>query len=209
MVCIDNPSKFLYIPNFADEELFPYKRSVYSSNDESILLHPRRLVKYRGYQLFIEMCEKLKRKGYNIKPVIAFGKTKSDDYSNLFDNKLCQYTIVHPELDEIPSLYSKAFLTFVPTIWSEGTSLSAIESICSGCPVISSNVGGLGNIIIPDFTGDIVAPTVDSFVKSTEKVINDPQIRNRWAENCALVRSSFTTSTWNKKIIEIIEEFER
>ena len=151
------------------------------------------------------MCEILKSKGYNIHPVLAFEENASDNYTGLFKNKMCNYEIIHPKLDEIATEYHRAFLTYVPTIWSEGTSLSAIEAMCSGCPVISSDVGGLGNVIIPGFNGDIVAPTVDSFVKATEKVLNNPEIRNEWAKNCETVKKSFLVKRWNEKMLEFIE----
>ena len=180
-----------------------------TSQDEYILLYPRRLVKYRGYKIFIDMCEQLKKKGYRIRAVVAFEKSGCDDYTHLFENKTCTYEIVNPSLEEIPPLYSQAFLTFIPSTWSEGTSLSAIEAICSGCPVITSDVGGLGNIVIPDMVGEIIAPTVESFVKITEKVLNNIDIRERWADNCLIMRQSFCSSKWNEKMKEIIAQLER
>ena len=200
-----NPGKYIYLPNFADESVFEYSYEEWNKDIEFVLLYPRRLVEYRGYDLFINMCEILKSKGYNIHPVLAFEENASDNYTGLFENKKCNYEIIHPKLNEIASEYHRAFLTYVPTIWSEGTSLSAIEAICSGCPVISSDVGGLGNIIIPGFNGDIVAPTVDSFVKATEKVLANPQLRNEWAKNCELVKKSFLIKRWNEKMLEFIE----
>jgi len=203
------PAKFYYVPNFADEELFPYNKRTYKKGDEYLLLYPRRLVEYRGYKLFIDMCEILKNKGYNIKPVMAFEKSGSDDYQHLFENKCCKYEIVHPTLNEITKMYADAYLTFVPTLWSEGTSLSAIEAICCGCPVITSNVGGLGNIVIPNFDGDIVSPTVEAFVNATEKALQNPDIRNRWADNCFVARNSFSTNNWKQKMKDVISQFEK
>lgn len=202
----EKPEKYYYLPNFADESLFPYSYSEWTEDMEFVLLYPRRLVAYRGYKIFIDMCEALKAKGYRIHPVLAFEENASDDYKALFADKLCDYEIIHPGLEEIAKEYQRAFLTYVPTIWSEGTSLSAIESICSGCPVLCSNVGGLGNVMIPGFTGEIVSPTVDEFVKATEEVLLHPEIRNRWAKNCENLRKSFTCDNWNKKFLDYLEK---
>lgn len=201
----ENPGKYIYLPNFADKLDFQYSYVEWNKEMEFILLYSRRLVEYRGYSLFIEMCERLKEKGYNIHPVLAFEENASDNYSELFKNKKCYYEIIHPKLNEIASEYKRAFLTFVPTIWSEGTSLSAIESICSGCPVISSDVGGLGNVVIPEFNGDVIAPTVDAFVKATERVLNNPDIRNEWSRNCEHIKKSFLIERWNRKMLEYIK----
>lgn len=202
-----NRGKYIYIPNFADDGLFPYFHKVWGKNEEKILLYPRRLVEYRGYSLFIQMCEELKRRGYNISPILAFEENAADDYDEIFQGKLCKYRIVHPNLGEISREYQNAYLTFVPTLWSEGTSLSAIEAIATGCPVITSDVGGLGNIVIPGLVGDIVSPTVDAFVEATEKVLKDSSIRDIWSKNCEVVRQSFLTSAWNEKMLKIIRNY--
>lgn len=201
-----NQGRYVYVPNFADEELFTYEYKQWDNDQEKILLYPRRLVEYRGYSLFIEMCEILKEKGYNIKPVLAFEKNDADDYTKLFEEKKCEYTIVNPSMFEMEKEYKRAFLTYVPTIWSEGTSLSAIEAISSGCPVITSDVGGLGNIVIPNLVGEILSPTVEEFVSATEKVLKDSCIRNNWAKNCEIVRKSYLTSSWDEKVLRIIRE---
>ena len=200
--------KYIYIPNFADGDSFPYSHIEWNKSDKKVLLYPRRLVNYRGYEIFIEMCETLKKRGYDICPVLAFEENAADDFSKLFEGKVCEYKIIHPKLDEINEEYRNAYLTYVPTIWSEGTSLSAIEAISTGCPVITSDVGGLGNIVIPGLVGDIVSPTVEAFVKATEKVLNNESLRSTWSKNCEFVRDSFLSTIWNQKMLEIINNMQ-
>lgn len=199
--------RMVYIPNFADENMFDYKYKQWDKNSEPfILLYPRRLVSHRGYDIFLDMCEKLYKKGYNIKPILAFEDFAEEQLKFIAKKYSCPFEIVHPHMSEINKLYKKAFISYVPTRWSEGTSLSAIESVCSGCPVIVSDVGGLANIVIKGFNGDIVAPNVDAFVKATEKILNNPCIRNEWAKNCEKLRSAFGVNRWNDQILEIIDE---
>ena len=74
-----NPGKYIYLPNFADESVFKYSFEEWNKDMEFVLLYPRRLVEYSGYDLFINMCEILKSKGYNIHPVLAFEENARDN----------------------------------------------------------------------------------------------------------------------------------
>ena len=200
----ENPAKYIYIPNFAECDDFPYEYIEWKNNDQMVLLYPRRMVEHRGFNMFISMCEKLYDLGYNIKPVLAIEEAAHERAYKAIKNCKCNYKIIHPKMNEIAIEYRKAFLTYVPTMWSEGTSLSAIESICSGCPVLATDVGGLGNIIIPGYNGEILPYSVDDFVNATVRLIENPQLRNHWSYNCKNLRESFGVKRWSKKVIDII-----
>lgn len=201
----DNPGKYCYIPNFANLSDFEFVNKEWDKEDEFVLLYPRRLVAHRGADIFIQMCEQLHKDGYKIKPILAFEDYNSDKVNSLLKNCKCDYMIIHPKMSEISEVYKKTFLSFVPTKWSEGTSLSAIESMCSGCPVISSDVGGLGNLIIPEFNGIITTPTVEAFVNETKRLLDNPSIRNRMSKNCASLRDCFGTDRWKKQVNQVID----
>lgn len=203
----NNTKRMTYIPNFADEDMFLYKYKQWEANDEPyVLLYARRLVSHRGYEIFLDMCEILYNKGYNIKPILAFEDFAEEQLKSLTEKYSCHFEVVHPKMNEINQLYYEAFISYVPTRWSEGTSLSAIESLCTGCPIIVSDVGGLANIVIKGFNGDIVEPDVDSFVRATEKILKNPDIRNKWAKNCKEMRFAFGVKRWNDQVLEVIKE---
>ena len=206
-ICFTQTDRMVYIPNFAEERMFYYVYKEWKNDEnEYPLLYPRRLVAHRGYKIFLDMCEKLYKEGYKIRPILAFEDFANEKVVEILKDYECKFDICHPNMNEISDLYRKAFLTYVPTRWSEGTSLSAIESICCGCPVVTSDVGGLANIVIPGFQGDIVAPNVEEFVKITKKVLNNVEIRNEWASNCKYVRDSFGIKRWNDKVKDVVLE---
>lgn len=198
--------KLIYIPNYADEDLFKYNFHEFTEEDTIKLLYPRRLVKHRGFTLFMDMCQQLIGRGYNIKPILAIEEFRYDEFVKKYPNySSMQVEIVHPNFENIAKYYSDSFLTFVPTLWSEGTSLSAIESISSGCPVIASDVGGLGNIIIPHFNGMLLTPIVKSFTDTVEDLINNIEKRNRMARNCGTMRESLGKSRWEEDIKKVLK----
>ncbi|WP_236909538.1 glycosyltransferase family 4 protein [Clostridium sp. Cult3] len=199
--------KLVYIPNYAEEEIFKYSYKEYKSSDKIKLFFPRRLVRHRGFTIFMEMCIELLKRGYDIYPVLAIEEFRRDEFINLYPQyKSMEVDVVHPKFDEIAQYYSDAFLTFVPSLWSEGTSLSAIESISSGCPVIASDVGGLGNIIIPHFNGMLLPPSVEPFTNVVEHLINNIEKRNIMAQNCRHVRKYLGKSRWESDIMLVLDD---
>ena len=203
----NNPNTLVYIPNFADNNQFVYQYQEYKVGDEFVLLYPRRLRKMRGYDLFVKMCQVLKKDGYNVKPVLAFDDFKEEEFLKEYGDFVTEIEINHPKMSEIHKLYYRSFLSYVPTRWSEGTSLSAIESMCSGCPVIGTYVGGIGNIILPGFNGDLCAPSVESMVEVTKKYLDNPNLRNELSKNCKKMSEIFGTKTWRSKFRKALAEF--
>lgn len=196
----NSTEKFVYIPNYADTDIFVYKyREI--TDTELTLFYPKRLAKARGFNIFMDMCKVLIDKGYSIKPVLAIEDFKRDTFFKMYPYyKDIKIETVHPLFNEMPQYYYEAFLTFIPTIWSEGTSLAAIESICCGCPVIASDVGGLANIIIPEFNGIIISPKLESFVKATEAIINNRKLRDNMAKNCRYMNQILGKNRWERQI---------
>jgi glycosyltransferase involved in cell wall biosynthesis len=202
----ENPEKLVYIPNYADEIQFNYNFREWKKDEEFKLLYPRRLVTHRGFKIFMEMCEQLLKKGYNIKPILAFEEFKGLNFKKEYP----QYSqlnceIVHPDMNQIQEYYKEAFLSFVPTRWSEGTSLSAIEAISTGCPVIVSDVGGLGNIVLSGFNGYIIPPSVSEFVSKTEELLNNVEKRNELSRNCESMNKIFGKKRWEAQVFNTIK----
>lgn len=204
--------KFFYIPNYADTVNF---KSTLSNNrkDENtpILLFPRRFEIKRGYQIFIEMCSILKDRGYQFKVELVGSGRQNEDHEikTKLDRLGIHYNIEKADFDEMYKFYQRAYLTFVPTLWSEGTSLSAIESIISGCPVISTDVGGLGNIIVPGFNGEIVTASANHFAEVTAKLLDDKSKRDELSTNCLTMRDAFSKARWENDIVNLVEKHTR
>ena len=61
---------------------------------------------------------------------------------------------------------------------NEGTPVSLIEAQAAGIPIISTNVGGIKDVILPDETGVLVSEmTVDSYSKALLDLIEDEKKR--------------------------------
>ncbi|MBK7887771.1 MAG: glycosyltransferase [Bacteroidetes bacterium] len=80
------------------------------------------------------------------------------------------------------------------TSLNEGTPASLIEAQAAGVPIISTNVGGVQNIVIPDVTA-ILVPTNDliAFTRALDRLVNDEQLRYKMS----LSGPAFTQSRFN------------
>lgn len=80
--------------------------------------------------------------------------------------------------EEVMELRRKSLLEVCPSVYPESFGRTALESLACGVPVVSSNRGGLTDIVKDGKTGYIVEPTVGSFAKAIAKAIkNNSKLR--------------------------------
>ena len=91
-------------------------------------------------------------------------------------------------------------IAVIPSLGSEGTSLSAIEAMSAGCAVVATCVGGLTNIIIDGYNGKLATPDEDELYEVLYKVITDGELRHRLAERAhTTVNESFSIDIWRER----------
>ena len=189
-----------FVPNAVDLNYF--KRS--KKPREKIILVPRNIRKSRGVDIAIESFIKFsKKKKYNdFKLLIAGGPLKGDFYKKCFKlskkNKNIKF-LGNIDYKKMNDLYRKSMVTLIPTRNYEGTSLSALESIACGTPVISTKAGGLADL--PTFK---TTTRSSRMAKDLEIIINKS---NDFAEKQYLtVKNIFNIKKWNQAWIKIISE---
>lgn len=91
---------------------------------------------------------------------------------------------------------------------NEGTPVSLIEAQASGKPIVSTNVGGIENIVIANQTA-LLSRTgdVDEFVKNLLKLVNSQELRKTMAESGAdYVRQKFSYQRLCSDMIHLYNE---
>ncbi len=102
--------------------------------------------------------------------------------------------------DESLSVHADKHIAVVPTLGSEGTSLSLLEAMASHCAVICTNVGGMTNIIIDRYNGLMINPNTEELYDAMKKAILDAKLRNRLAINAYnSVKEGFSFELWCEK----------
>jgi glycosyltransferase involved in cell wall biosynthesis len=105
----------------------------------------------------------------------------------------------------MPSEFYEAHIVVIPTLASEGTSLSCVEAMANGCAVLVTEVGGLGNLVIPDFNGVMCEPTSEAVEAKLETLLTNFSKSREIALNAHNVaRASFSPEMWQTRIKAII-----
>ena len=133
------------MPNFA-----PYPPSnIASSSYENYFLFLGKLEKHKGILNLLELFKE-QRQNLKSKLIIAGGGSLSPYIREYIEkNSLSNSIYFLGFVDNATkyALYSNALAVIIPSIWPENAPLVALESLSVGTPVISSNQGGLPEII--------------------------------------------------------------
>ena len=195
----DDIDKLKVIPNFT--KIIPYKKHL--KKDNVSIIFARRLQYYRGTRVFAGAIEKLIKKYPNVKVMIA-GEGPDEGWLH---SKLDGYKQV--SFDKFSSVDSlkihEAYdIAVVPSTGSEGTSLSLLEAMSSGCAVVCSDIGGLTNIILDEYNGLIIRANALELYKALVKLM-DYDYRTSMAKNGhSTVSASFSYEKWSKSWLDVI-----
>ncbi len=77
------------------------------------------------------------------------------------------------------NVYKNYDISLIPTLYSEGTSLSCLEAQASGNVVIATNIGGLPNLIINNYNGILINPDKNELFKAIKRVVLDKDLRTK------------------------------
>jgi len=203
-------TKFVYIPNYVDTSIFQPNKGRHKGFH---VMFPRRLCEARGVDLTIEAARILLPE---IPDLVFdfFGSTASGAGDQKWKREIAllarvamgRVTFQGLDMAQMPGAYQGMDLALIPTRGAEGTSLSCLEAMASGVPVIASVIGGLPNMILDGFNGYLIQPTVPDLVAAIRRTYEDPAGRRKCAENALKVVQHFDQRTWREKWERVIRE---
>jgi glycosyltransferase involved in cell wall biosynthesis len=148
--------------------------------DKFNVLYLGRLIKDKGIDVFEDIVEKLKD-NKEIRFIIVGGgqeleriQRKYEEYENVF---------LHPSIpkNEVPLWFNASDVFVFPTK-REAFGLVALESIASGTPVLSHNVGGVSEIIEDNQNGFLLdLNDSNEFVTKILELQYSPSIKNSFS----------------------------
>lgn len=198
------------IPNYASSLISQEELEVKLNreNKEMKIIFARRFVDYRGTLLFLEVTDKLLGR-YNDVSITFAGDGPLKTYIESKYQKEKRVNITSFTSDKSVAVQYEYDIAVVPTIFSEGTSLSLLEAMAAGCFAIATHVGGMTNIIIDGFNGILSYPDVnsvyDSIVRAIEMKRQDFSsiIRNGYET----VKKGFSIDHWKNEWTNILSEW--
>lgn len=188
------------IPNFA---VCPTSEPL-KEEDHTAIIFARRFVTYRGTKLFTNVIKNVVQKYPYVKVTIA-GRGPDEQWMRDELKEYPQIEFTEFESKNSVEFHTKFDIAVVPTLGSEGTSLSLLEAMAAGCAVIATNIGGMTNIILDGYNGLLINPEQKYLEEAICDLIENKDKRNKLAENAYMtVKEAFSYEKWSKKWIWVI-----
>ena len=198
------------IPNAAAEaisrEEFDEKLNSITDLKKSKIVFARRLMRYRGAQMFANVVTRLLEKYPDLDITIAGDGDLEEKLKKDFEGNnsvhMTKYTT-----EQSLEFHKQFDIAVVPTIYSEGTSLSLCEAMAAGCMPVSTHVGGLTNIIIDSYNGKLCYPSEDALYNAIEELLNMDmaEYKKMLTNSYNSCTTAFIKSKWEERWIKYIE----
>lgn len=163
--------KLNVIPNYAsdfikEEEL---ENKLDNKRKTRKIVFARRFVDYRGTLLFAQVVKRIIEE-FDIDITFAGDGPLKKTLESIFNG----YKNVHFTSFAAPDsvkFHKDYDIAVIPTIFSEGTSLSLCEAMASGCFPIATHVGGITNIILDGYNGYLCQPNENSLYQRIKQCL--------------------------------------
>lgn len=194
------------IPNFSQIASVEQIKQRDYEGDIIHILFARRFVQMRGTRLIAEAAKYLLSKHRNIRFTFAGEGPDENWLRNLYAmEKRVQFLKYMP--DKILDIHLQHDIAVVPSVASEGTSLSVAEAMATGCPVVATATGGITNMIIHRYNGILVMPNAQSLRDGIESLIENPDLRRRIGLRAyETAREAFSLDQWRKSWQNVLKE---
>ncbi len=196
----DLTQKFVYIPNFVDLERFRPNRP-HEAKERLVVLYPRRLYEPRGFWLIIDILPDIVKR-FSFVDFHFVGRADPREETEI-RNLMARYptrvrwNYLPPE--QMQEAYQSADITLIPTMHSEGTSLSCLEAQACGNAVIATSVGGLSDLILHEFNGLLIEPSAGALQEALIRLIEDERLRHRLGHRAVQVAQTFSIERWRQR----------
>lgn len=191
--------KMKYIPNWVDRNIF-HPPPVPRNNERITVLFPRRADIFRGSRLLSDI---LRNTAHDCRFLWVGGGDETEisliKKISYRDSRLEYYDA---SFNEMAQFYSTADICVIPTVAAEGTSLSCLEGLASGCALIATNVGGLPDLIQPDVNGLLVDSNAESIASAINFLIKDKDERERLQKAGPIFAERFSLEAWKSRYEE-------
>lgn len=177
-------------------------------NSKFVILYPRRLYEARGMYLLLNITDDLLKKYDNVE-IHFVGKGFKEDTDKIQEkiNKWGEQRIkmYNCPPEKMYQVYRNADISIIPTLYSEGTSLSCLEAMSTENAVIATRVGGLTDLIINNYNGKLIEPNKESLYSAIVDFINNPELMTKCKKNAGEVAKEFNKDIWIEKWKKIIK----
>lgn len=183
--------KIEVIPNYVRLDLFRPENKPKAieeiNKDSKIIFYPRNFGYARGGIISVKaMLEVRKKYPEAVMIMIGEGPEKEECMKMVYRNKLTNNVKFLGHVDhfkDMPGLFASCDMIIIPSISTEGTSLSCLEAMATKRPVVVTNVGGLPDIVTHEVNGLMAKPNPESLAENIIRYLDDKQLKKKMALN--------------------------
>lgn len=192
--------RFTYVPNWVNTEVFhpPEQRD----RSQVTVLFPRRSQINRGSRMLGAILEEVSN-NCRIRWV-GEGEDEESEIIKAVARRDPRLEFYAATFEQMPRFYQEADICVISTIGSEGTSLSCLEALASGCAVVSTNVGGLPNLIQPEVNGLLVDPQPGQIAAAIDRLIDNDEERAYYQQAGPRTAATFSQAIWQQRWTDLL-----
>ncbi|PTD94212.1 hypothetical protein C9439_03955 [archaeon SCG-AAA382B04] len=162
--------------------------------------------KLKGFPYFMKAIEKLLKNNDELKVLLVGDKKKNYLKKGYPEKERIEFLgrLAH---EEMPRFYKRCDILVYPSL-TESFGRTVLESLATGTPVIATNVGEVGEVIVNEKTGYIVPKKNPKQIrKKINTLIENPKKYKSMAVNGPkLIRKNYNQQKNLEKLVDKIEE---
>ncbi|HEY0071695.1 MAG TPA: glycosyltransferase [Chloroflexia bacterium] len=132
--------------------------------------------------------------------LVGTGPREAEIASLIHEEGLDDQVFLAGRRDDVPELLAAADLFALSSI-HEGLPVALLETLAAGCPVVSTDVGGVSEIVRHNVTGLLVPPAdPEALAAAIIEMLSDPERARSLASNGQeLVQREYSMQAWGRK----------
>ena len=180
-------SKIIYSPYGFKKSKISYKKNIYTKDSIITFGFLGRIIPAKGIHILIKAFSSIKnKKGSKLE--IYGDASKYQAYLKEFGNENI-YFMRGFDNDEIDKILENIDILVVPSIWYENSPLVIQEAFLKGIPVITSDIGGMRELVDDGIDGFLFKMgDVNSLKEILKRIIENPKTLNKLNINRDKVR---------------------
>ncbi len=190
------------IPNFTE---IPTEILQKQKSDKINIMFARRFFPHRGSRLFASVAKRLLESYKNVHITVA-GEGPDEEYLHNALDFSDRVEFIRYESSQSLEIHKDKHIAVVPTLGSEGTSLSLLEAMASQCAVVCTDVGGMTNIVLDGYNGLMVSPSEEKIYNAIANLVEDEVLREKVSQKAyETAKEAFSLEVWKERWKKVLQ----